>query len=392
MPLVRAAFLAAMLALLTLYLAAPRAAANRASELDPYQVIKMVAESNLLDSRTGWLRPSPDYSGSWVRDSFWISGFLGSEVGRRSLAHFGARLSPEGQAPTKLEGYNGPAHYYFDESTLLYLIWSHRDNGQPIERVAQAWDWIRDHVSSDGSYWTPGGTFHTWHDILLFTQRDVASYNQGLYAVAALAAQRMGLADPGDVELAARAYRRLYREDLGYMPVSLRLDYRDSSVLTGEFLARTLFRTSLLEDSLVISTVRMLPRAGDGFVVLSARDGSYLDTSAFFIPMAPGTYQNGGSWLLYDTMAWSAAWMAGAEEARGMAMKRLMAEAREGTLYEFLPTGPVAGTKPPHRDYGWNSYSWFAANARQGEAEPLLPRPPVARDAGASSSRLLNLR
>ena len=228
MPLRRVVFLAATISAVVFCLVASQAAADRTTEMDLYRIVRSVAESNLLDSRTGWVRPSPNYSGSWVRDSFWISGFLGPEVGRKSLAHFGARLTGEGQAPTKLDSYSGPPHFYDDESTLLYLIWSYRDSAQPMERVAQSWKWIKEHVSPDGSYWTASGTFHTWHDILLFLERDVASYNQGLYAVATLAAQKMGLAEPEEVESAARAYRRMYRSDLGYLPVSLHMDYRDT--------------------------------------------------------------------------------------------------------------------------------------------------------------------
>lgn len=371
MPVARSAAMIAILISLAVCLAAPPTAAGKPTAPEPYDVVRWVAEANLLDARSGWLRPAPAYHGSWVRDSFWTSAILGADVGRRSLAHFGARLTPDGQAPTKLESPNGEAHYYDDESTLIYLIWAYRDNGPPTHRRAQAWSWVSNHVA-DGFYWTQGGTFHTWHDTFLFAERDVASYNQGLYAVAAMAAQRMGLATPREVALAARAYRRLFRADLGYLPVSLKLDHHDASALVGEFLARQIFKVSLLDDSAVVSTVRRLPRAGDGFLILSARDGSYLDASAFFTPVAPGRYQNGGSWVLYDALSWASAWMAGMDEARAMPIKRLTAETNDGTLYEYLPTGPDARQFPLHRDYGWSSFAWYATMARRGETRPFL--------------------
>lgn len=362
-----------------LSLATPGAATARPIVPDPYDVSRSVAEANLVDPRSGWMRPSPAYNGDWLRDAFWTSGILGPEVGRRALAHFGAKLSPDGQAPTKLEAGDSSPVYYDDESTLLYIIWTARDDAQPLERVARAWKWVSRHVV-DGAYWTPSGTFHTWHDILVFPARDVASYNQGLYVAAAIAANRLGVAKAADVESAARAYRRLYRPDLGYVPVSRQLDYHDASVLVGEFLARSLFGRSVLDDSTVVSTVQALPRYGEGFLVLSAADGSYLDTSAFFIPMAEGSYQNGGSWLLYDAITWSMAWVAGDEEARGMAMRRLAAESREGTLYEFLPTGPANGDGPLRPQYGWSSYAWLAVNLRQGPFEPVIQRAPAASE------------
>lgn len=382
-------FLAPALLLLSvaLSLAMPPLAASRAVMPDPYDVCRSVAEANLLDSKSGWMRPSPAYSGNWLRDAFWTTGILGPEVGRRALAHFGARLTLDGQVPTKLDPTDSTPIYYDDESTLLYVIWTARDDAQPLERVARAWKWISRHVV-DGEYWTPAGTFHTWHDMLLFPSPDVASYNQGLYVVAALAANRLGVANPGDVEAAAYAYRRLYRPDLGYLPASQQLDYHDASALTGEFLARSVYYRSILDDAAVVSTVRALTRAGQGFLVLSARDGSYIDPSAFFFPVDGGRYQNGGSWLLYDAISWSTAWMAGDDEARGMAMKRLRVESVDGTLYEYLPTGPLAGRAPTHSQYGWDSYAWFTAGLPQDPSKPLVQVPPEARDASASAPHL----
>lgn len=377
--------LALALSVAALLMAAPAYPA-RALMPDPYDVARTVAEANLIDARSGWLRPSPAYTGSWTRDSFWTSGLLGADVGRRALAHFGAQMTADGHVPTKLDSPAGPPNFYEDESTLIYVIWAYRDWGQPQERIAQAWRWISRQVSPDGFYWTPGGTFHTWHDTLLFPERDVASYNQGLYAVAAIAAMKLGIATQEEAALAADAYRRLYRSDLGYLPVSMRMDYRDASALTGEFLARTIFKISVLDDAAVVSTVRSLPRAGDGFLVLSTRNGTYLDPLSFFIPIAEGSYQNGGSWLLYDAMSWSTAWMAGAQEASAMPMRRMTAETSDGTLYEYLPTGPAVGKVPLHRDYGWNSYAWFALGVRQGQALPFPPVSPSSRDAGAATA------
>lgn len=365
----------------------PTVAAGRPFTPNPYDVCRSVAEANLLDPNSGWMRPAPAYNGDWLRDAFWTTGILGSDVGRRALSHFGARLTLDGQAPTKLDPTDGAATYYDDESTLLYVIWTARDDAQPLERVIRAWQWISRHVV-DGAYWTPTGTFHTWHDLLLFPSRDVASYNEGLYVVAAMAANELGVATPSDVDAAALAYRRLYRSDLGYLPVSRHLDFHDASALTGEFLARTVYDRSILDDEVVVSTVRALTRSGEGFLVLSARDRGYLDPSAFFTPIERGRYQNGGSWLLYDAISWSTAWMAGADEAGGMAMNRLQAESADGTLYEYLPTGALAGTAPAHSQYGWDSYAWFTIGVPQGSSTPLIQTHPDARDAGVSTPHL----
>lgn len=344
------------LAALVLILAASPGVAAGPITPTPAEAAWMVAEANILDPATGWIRPSPHYSGSWLRDSFWTTGYLGSGMGRRALERFGSRLNAAGQAPTKLDTASGPAYYHDDESTLLYLIWAARDGGQSADRLSRAWGWVRRHVA-DGGYWTGQGNFHTWYDTLIFPDRDVAAYNQGLYATAAIAATRWGLADAKDADAARDFYRWMVRPDLGYLPISLRLDYHDASALVGELLARSLFGQALLHDATVVATVRALPRSGPGFPVLARRDGSYLDPGQFFLPSAKGRYQNGGSWLLYDVLAWSVASKAGMDEAREMAMKRMRLESVDGTLYEYLPTGPSANNTPLRVNYAWNSYA-----------------------------------
>jgi hypothetical protein len=260
-----------------------------------------------------------------------------------------------------------PDQYYDDESTLLYLIWAIRDGGQPSDRLDQAWRWVSDHVVN-GAYWTPAGNFHTWHDTFVFPSADVATYNQGLYAAAVLAAQRVGLAGDAEVEAAVSAYRSLYRGErgYGYLPVSKNLDYRDVSALVGQVLARTIFDESLLEDWAVIKTVRALPRAGQGFAVLTDRYGMPLPDENFSPRLARGEYHNGGSWLLYDVLAWTAARMAGDKTAGGAAENRLLSEVSTGTLREYLRTGTAArlGSSPARTDYAWNSYACTAISWR----------------------------
>lgn len=338
----------------------------------PLDICQAVADENVIDPSIGWIRPSPDYGdGNWLRDTFWTTGFLGPTVGRMALDSFGAHLSPEGQAPTRL-GTNGvPDEYHEDESTLLYLIWAARDGGQPRERIERAWNWISRHVSVDGGYWTPPGNYRTWHDTLVFPTWDVATYNQGLYAAATLAGSDLGLVGMAEVAAAAAFYRKLYRPAAGYLPVSLGLDYYDPSTLVGEVLARTLFGRPRLDDQMVVSTVRALPRIGPSFVALFGRDWRYLPEAAFSPPSVKGHYQNGGSWLLYDVLAWTAASMAGASEARILAQRRLALEVATGTLYEFLPTGPakVMGANPDRSDYAWNAYACVALGLSDGRRQ-----------------------
>jgi len=335
--------------------------AYAAADAEAARACLAVAETNLLVPQGGWLRPSPAYAdGNWLRDAFWTTSALGRRVGRVALDNFGRQLSPAGQAPTKLRVDGSGGAYDDDESTLLYIIWAYRDGGQPPGRLLRAWGWLRGHVTA-GGYVTPPGNFHTWHDTLLFPQEGVAAYNQGLYVVAALAAVRLGLADEARAEAAAVFYRQLYRRDYGYMPVSLKLDYHDASALVGEVLARSLFDQAILSDEAVLNTVNSLPRAGDGFKVLTAGDGTYLPPTAFSPIFARGDYQNGGSWLLYDVLAWLAAAKAGSPKAEDLARQRLAEEAASGDLYEYTTTLPPGGPfRSVHPTYGWNAYACIA--------------------------------
>lgn len=338
---------------------------------DAARLCLAVAEANLLDPSVGWLRPSPDYlDGNWLRDAFWTTGALGPLVGRRALDHFGRQVRPEGQAPTRL-GLDGNGNQYFDdESTLLYVLWAYRDGGQPPGRLARAWSWVGRHVK-DGAYWTPPGNFRTWHDSFAFPADDVAAYNQGLYAAAALAAERLGIATAAEAQGAVAFYRHLYRADLGYLPFSFKLAYRDPSALVGETLARTLLGESLLADAAVLSTVDHLRRVGPGFRALAAADGAYLAQSAFSPSFPPGDYHNGGSWLLYDVLAWQAAALAGSPSAQQTARERLAFEVAWGSLYEYWTTSDAGLLKGQRRDYAWNAY---ACRALDIEGLPSLSR------------------
>ncbi len=321
------------------------------------QACLTVAEGNLLDPGVGWLRPSPDYlDGDWLRDAFWASSLLGPSLGRRALDNFGRQLNAAGQAPTRL-GLDGVGNQYLDdEPTLLYLLWAYRDGGQPPGRVLKAWSWVREHVV-DGAYWTPPGGFHTWHDTFVFPERDVVAYNQGLYAAAALAASQLGIASRAEAEAAVAAYRRLYSDQLGYLRFSLALAYHDPSALVGEVLTRTLLGRPLLDDEAVLATVSSLPRAGPGFRVLAAGNGSGLPPSAFSPAASPGVYQNGGSWLLYDVLAWQAASLAGSPTAQASGRQRLAFEVASGSLHEYWIASAGELRAGVHRDYAWNAYA-----------------------------------
>jgi len=331
------------------------------------QICSRVVEKNIVDRSNGFIRPSPLYhDGQWLRDSFWATGGSNdSSLKKAAFDRFASQLQ-DGQAPTRLIPYSNRFVMNDDESTLLFVIWAYRDRqilGSAYDQaLARAWTWVRSHVA-DGQYWSPPGNLRSWHDALVFPGWDVISYNQGLYVAAAHAAAALGLpVSEKELRDAEEGYRRLFRSDLQYLPVSRNLPYHDISALIGEALLRILFDRSALYDEQVIATVSRHPGSDVGFLVLSKPDGNYLPYDAFDPPLDYGDYQNGGSWFLYDFLALLLARNAGWSQADRYMDWRLNVELTRGSLHEYLMTQPIPVELRP--DYAWNAYACSLADWR----------------------------
>lgn len=79
------------------------------------------------------------------------------------------------------------------------------------------------------------------------------------------------------------------------------------------------------------------------------------------MPMNPGDYQNGASWLLYDALALAAGFLQGVPNALARLNERLRAEFRTGAVFhEFLNTAPGSLDylgEPGWRDgFAWDSF------------------------------------
>ena len=58
--------------------------------------------------------------------------------------------------------------------------------------------------------------------ICSFENDDSLSYNQGLFAAALIAAEKLGIETGFDTEEAIRHYNEMYLEDRGYIPISIK--------------------------------------------------------------------------------------------------------------------------------------------------------------------------
>lgn len=315
--------------------------------------------------------PSPAYYNPYLRDSFWTSEALGDRrFALDVLAKFAGALDQAGDPPTMfVNAYRRPV-YHDDESAALLLIWSWRNATRygvaPARALLQR---VTDYLlrrAHTGSLITPAGRFGSWWDAYALPVPATWAYSQGLYAVALRCAQHLGLAVPGhDVARAEAAYRTLYDARLGYLRLNTALPASDASALTGEFLSLWLFHHTMLSDAVVFSTLRHLTPFGAGYRVVAlppgveGEHGGYLrgDSAG-----EPGDYQNGASWLLYDTLSIGAAGLHGLPSALSHLRARLALEFRYGVvLHEYLTTNPALpyyGREPPARDYfSWDTFA-----------------------------------
>jgi hypothetical protein len=265
--------------------------------------------------------------------------------------------------------YRGP-RYHDDESAALLLIWAWRSDAlygvtPPRATLRHALGYALRRARR-GSFIAPGGRYGGWWDAYPLPRPGALSYSQGLYAVALRSAQHLGLVVPPHALAAAEgAYRALYNRRLGYMCLSSSLCASDASALTGEFLSLWLFGHAMLPSAVVHSTLRHLTPFGAGFRIVAmprtgARASGYL--AGGLLVGAPGDYQNGASWLLYDALSIGAAGLHGEADALARLRSRLALEFRHGVvLHEYLRTNPRLpnyGAEPPYRDgFSWDTFA-----------------------------------
>src|ERR671934_239597 len=321
--------------------AAPMPARRLAGPEQQLQTAVAATLRHNVDPRRPVAYPSPAYYNTYLRDSFWTAQALGT----RSFA----------------------VH-------VLNVFATHeRADGNPPSMFVNAYPPRGPRYHDDES----AGRYGGWWDAYPLPRPGTLSYSQGLYSVALRAAQHLGLVLPPHALAAAeRAYRALYNRRLGYMCLSSSLCASDASALTGEFLSLWLFGHAMLPRAVVRSTLRHLTPFGAGFRIVamprnSARASGYLAGGP--LVGAPGDYQNGASWLLYDALSIGAAGLHGEADALARLRSRLVLEFRHGVvLHEYLRTNPrlpYYGAEPPYRDgFSWDTFALVVDRALRAYA------------------------
>ncbi|MBV6645916.1 MAG: hypothetical protein KI790_10725 [Cyclobacteriaceae bacterium] len=315
---------------------------------------------NLRVNETGrsdlWVIPAVEYGNTqYGRDAFWISTMLSNEYSGECLKN-------------ELNEVN-----HFAEYPLFAVIWAYRAHkeGIPIDlsKVQAYVDAIEKRVLANTFYSFYEGDgrldFQYWGDLMAFEKNDVITYNQGLFVVALIAAERLGLALNSSPAKAAAVFNSLYDQELGYFPVSRLKGILSPDAIVADLLAKVYLDTLLLPSERVASHFdRMVKNAKTefGFKVVSTPTGEFLPLEEYDIPgyksqvsrgdWVDGEYFRGGSYFLYDNLFLMTCYLHGIEDALELLEWRIGLDfSLGGTTYEHINTLTGEPNKP---NMGWN--------------------------------------
>jgi hypothetical protein len=135
-------------------------------------------------------------------------------------------------------------------------------------------------------------------------EQDTITYNQGIFATALIAAEKLGLEiEKEQIEKGINAYRSLTHPS-GRLQLSAKLAYHDISSLLGNFIAHRIFGVNILDSQTVVSTVQSQPKYDKcNMHVVANEQGKAIPALEFSRPYDQGDYQRGAEWPLYTVIA-----------------------------------------------------------------------------------------
>jgi hypothetical protein len=320
-----------------------------------------------------FLEPSNFYPRMYARDSFWHGFVVSDTVEQSALSQWEAVQQASGKMPTSLNSDGTVAANYYDEGTMLHLIREYYDtqvrglNGN-MNVMQQCVTYLMTHVTND-QYRANLSSFQMWNDDYIFNAGDYCGYSQGIYCVALQCALALGLTGITEADLtnAIAQYQALYSSTNQFMQFVSDNAYLAPDVLVGEALSIRLFNTKLLTDQQVADTLNRLiayATTPAGMKCLSTTTGAYLNSTAFNSGWSAGDYQNGGSWFLYEYLAYWAGIQHGHGISFSAAKTRMAIEFTvESTSHEYLQTaqnlsspGSCANSR---QTFSWNAAATF---------------------------------
>ena len=349
------------------------------------------ARQNIISYKNGEkvIIPSPAYaSGIYGRDAFFsILGLADGQLSLNCYRQFERDQNPKsGQIPTQVlfNPGNETEKWCDDETTMLFLIWSGvvKEWGGNInqEKIEKSLEFVQQHVQ-DSLYYSDPGDFKYWADTLINPQKQVITYNQGLYccALQTMFENNWGKVTFEEVEKAKEGYRAIWRQnrEKGYLPQAQRQDLIDLSALFPEVLSRYLFNEPILSDQMASSTVdyflaKALVTGKEtgklyGFKIICSGNGAFLSPKAISVSAfsEPGDYQNGGYWPMWTLVDLALAFKIAPKEKkegyRQIILELLGEELdKDGEAKEYIrlcPDPVVLGSSEEMRHkYSWNVF------------------------------------
>jgi hypothetical protein len=191
---------------------------------------------------------------------------------------------------------------------------------------------------------TDGGEFKMWMDHFVFSNGSVSGFNQGLYCVALKCAKALRQSiSSQQITDAITQYQALYDTTNKLVRFASDKTHSGGDVLAGEALSLFLFGEKMLSKEAVhgtINAIRTSKTVGGGKVVFT-NTGGYIPSTDFGVghQYVQGDYQNGGSWFLYEYLAYYAGFFHGYPAARALITERINIElGSEPTSHEWLQT------------------------------------------------------
>ena len=356
-----------------------------------------------------YVHPSLGYQMIYQRDAFWqTAAMYDAKVAVDTFNHVMRAQGSEGQLSCNIRPYtwNGGMPGGWTDANVKHVIWAYinfkRYGVEPdIEQLELAVAWMKKTSTKPeepGVYKTVSAG---WFDVFAFFEPAHVAHMQGKYMVALRCAKILGASNVSEHEIAKAqdAYRDFYDAELGYIPFARRCKMRRNNkpvetnfelllsptVLMGEFLSQWLFDEPILTDEAVANTLDKLDEVcqqkwANGYALpnIIRSDGTRYSKEnkpyADALYWEPGIYHTGGSWLLYECMAYSVGHLHGwkpkhvGKSGAHRIAKRMQIEISEKDQ-------PVSHEYVPMTENGVNtpSSSW------NGKSDEGIPGPPGAK-------------
>lgn len=343
------------------------------------QVTAYINISLATDLTNIQLIPSTNYtSGMWMRDSFWQGLLLDNVYEQKAITRFESKQQVSGQIPTNIGSDGVTFQLFHDESTCLYIIRAYYDNvvrGLTVDMtvLTNALAYVKTFVVNNQFQFDSADSNHfkdLW-DTYNFTPGGYGAYSQGLYALALKCGKKLGLSvTDNEISGAITQLQALYDTTNKFLKMVSDKTHLSTAALTPEALSLFILGEKLLTPTIVNNTIDAIRKFSlplCGAKNICHFDGTYLPSTDFRNnAYSGGEYQNGGSWFLYEYLAFWVGYYHGYKNIQSLMDKRITQElATDPVSHEYIVSDPAITSSPYLSEasirhvYAWNAASFL---------------------------------